>query len=148
MTAKNAIKPVLVIEDSPEDFEVLERAFAKAEILLPLYRCRDGDDALAFLFRSGRYADDPYVTRPALILMDLNMPGTDGAEVLKRVKADPALKSIPAVVLSTSRSLQDINESYLSGANSYIQKPVDMAGYIRMAQMLKTYWFECSILPD
>lgn len=147
MSNKTSLKPILVIEDSPEDFEVLVRAFNKAEILLPLYRCRDGADALDFLFHKGRHENDPYAIRPAIILLDLNMPGTDGYEVLKAIKSDPALLQTPVIVLSTSKSESDVRSSYEKGANSYIQKPVDMEGYVRMAKMIKSYWFECSVLP-
>ena len=88
MVTKGNLKPILVIEDSPEDFEVLVRAFNKAEILLPLYRCKDGDDAIEFLFRKGRYEQDPFVVTPTIILLDLNMPGTDGYEVLAKIKGN------------------------------------------------------------
>lgn len=147
MTA-NKIRPILVIEDSPEDFEVLVRAFSKAEILLPLYRCKDGDEALEFIFRRGRYESDPYAITPALILLDLNLPGTDGYKVLSQIKEDKSIRSLPVIVLSTSKSDTDVRKSYDAGANNYMQKPVDMDGYVRMARMIKTYWFECSILPE
>ncbi len=147
MVNKTNLKPILVIEDSPEDFEVLVRAFNKAEILLPLYRCKDGADALEFLFKRGRYENDPYAVSPAVILLDLNMPGTDGYEVLREIKTNRALFLTPVIVLSTSKSESDVKKSYELGANSYIQKPVDMEGYVRMAKMIKSYWFECSVLP-
>lgn len=146
--SKSKLKPLLVIEDSPEDFEVLVRAFNKAEILLPLYRCKDGDDALDFLFKKGRYEGDPYAVSPAIILLDLNLPGTDGYNVLNEIKGHKELGMTPVVVLSTSKSESDVKKSYELGANSYIQKPVDMEGYVRMARMIKSYWFECSILAS
>lgn len=148
MTANsNKIRPILVVEDSPEDFEVLQRAFKKAEILLPLLHCDGGDDALDFLFAKGKYAGANAPDRPSLIVLDLNMPGTDGFTVLERIKAkDSQLAQIPTVVLSTSRSEDDVRRSYRSGANSYIPKPVDMTGYVKMAELLKCYWFECSLL--
>lgn len=141
----NRLRPILVVEDSPEDFEVLQRAFRKAEILLPLTRCVDGDDALDYLFIRGKYKDDTAVP-PALIVLDLNMPGTDGFGVLERIKTHSELMHIPVVVLSTSRSEEDVRRSYKAGANSYIAKPVDMSGYVRMAELLKSYWFECSVI--
>lgn len=147
MVSKTNLKPLLVIEDSPEDFEVLVRAFNKAEILLPLYRCKDGDDALDFLFKKGRYENDPYAVDPAIILLDLNLPGTGGYDVLRQIKASPSIALTPVIVLSTSKSENDVNNSYEAGANNYIQKPVDMDGYVRMAKMIKSYWFECSVLP-
>ena len=147
MVTKGNLKPILVIEDSPEDFEVLVRAFNKAEILLPLYRCKDGDDAIEILFRKWRYEQDPFVVTPTIILLDLNMPGTDGYEVLAKIKGNKESMKTPVIVLSTSKSEDDVKRSYEAGANNYIQKPVDMDGYVRMARMLKSYWFECSILP-
>jgi CheY-like chemotaxis protein len=145
MQATNRLRPILVVEDSPEDFEVLQRAFRKAEILLPLLRCVDGDDALDFLYVRGDYTPET-APPPALVVLDLNMPGTDGFGVLERIKTDDALMQIPTVVLSTSRSEEDVRRAYKSGANSYISKPVDMSGYVRMAELLKSYWFECSVL--
>lgn len=140
-------KPILIVEDSPEDFEVLERAFKKAHLDTPFIRCKNGQEALNFLYRKGVYEEYTNVPQPSLILLDLNMPGTDGYSVLEKVKDDENLKSIPVIVLSTSRSIEDVKRSYQSGANSYIQKPEDMQGYIDMAEIIKTYWFSCSILP-
>lgn len=147
MSLNKMPKPILIIEDSPEDFEVLERAFKKADLDIPLFRCKSGQEALDFLFRDGAFKDYPASPIPALILLDLNMPGTDGYTVLQALKKDDRLKSIPVIVLSTSKSADDVRRSYQSGANSYIQKPEDMQGYVSMAQIIKTYWFGCSILP-
>ena len=135
-------QPILLVEDSPEDFETTERAFRKSGLKNPIFRCSDGDEALDLLFRRGRFADAP---RPGVILLDLNLPGTDGPEVL--AKAAPQLKHIPVNVLTTSSDDRDVQACYQAGASSYIQKPVDLDGFMRAIQRLNDYWFEVVILP-
>lgn len=137
-------QPILLVEDSPEDFETTERAFRKSGLKNPIFRCSDGDEALEFLFRRGRFADVP---RPGVILLDLNLPGTDGREVLAEIKADPGLRQIPVIVLTTSSDDRDVQACYKSGASSYIQKPVDLDGFMRAIERLNDYWFEVVILP-
>ena len=137
-------QPILLVEDSPEDFETTERAFRKSGLKNPIFRCSDGDEALEFLFRRGRFADAP---RPGVILLDLNLPGTDGREVLAEIKADPQLKEIPVIVLTTSSDDRDVQACYKAGASSYIQKPVDLDGFMRAIERLNDYWFEVVILP-
>lgn len=140
-------QPLLLVEDSPEDFEATVRALKKAGLANPIFRCEHGDDALDFLFRRGRYADPALSPRPGIILLDLNLPGTDGREVLAAVKADPALRSIPVVVLTTSTDERDVERCYQAGANSYMKKPVDLDGFMRAIQRMKDYWFEVVIVP-
>jgi len=147
MIDRSAINPILVVEDSPEDYEVLTRAFRKAEILLPLVRCKDGQDCMDYLHGSGVYAGDSDCIRPSFVMMDLNLPGVDGTRMIELIKNDPALVTIPLIVFTTSRSERDVQEAYRAGANSFLPKPVDMDGYVKVAQMLKTYWFEFAILP-
>jgi CheY-like chemotaxis protein len=137
----------LLVEDSPEDFETTERAFRKSGLRNPIVRCADGDEALDYLFRRGQYAAPAKSPRPGVILLDLNLPGTDGREVLTEIKADPVLKQIPVVVLTTSRDDRDVDACYKAGANSYIQKPVDMDGFLKAIERLNGYWFEVVILP-
>jgi two-component system response regulator len=138
---------ILVIEDSPADYEATLRALRKAGLANPIFRCSDGDDALDFLFRRGASTDPDRAPRPSVILLDLNLPGTDGREVLAEIKADDSLKSIPVVVLTTSTDERDIQKCYLAGANSYMKKPVDLLGFISAIQRLKDYWFEIAVLP-
>ncbi len=137
-------QPILLVEDSPEDFETAERAFRRSGLKNPIVRCSDGDEALEFLFRRGRFADAP---RPGVVLLDLNLPGTDGREVLAEIKADPQLKHIPVIVLTTSSDDRDVQACYQAGASSYIQKPVDLEGFMRAIERLNDYWFEVVILP-
>ena len=140
-------QPILLVEDSPEDFETTERAFRKSGLRNPIVRCADGDEALDYLFRRGAYTDPEKSPRPGVILLDLNLPGTDGREVLTELKADPILKQIPVVVLTTSKDERDVDACYKAGASSYIQKPVDMDGFIKAIERLNGYWFEVVILP-
>jgi CheY-like chemotaxis protein len=140
-------RPLLLVEDSPEDREATIRAFKKCGFTGAIICCTDGDDALAYLHREGKYQPPAHVPRPALILLDLNMPGTDGRQVLAELKADPELKTIPVVVLTTSTNHRDISTSYLAGASSYVAKPVDVDGFLRTITALKTWWFEEVILP-
>lgn len=138
---------ILLIEDSPEDYESTMRALQKGGITIPVHRCEDGDEGLEFLFRRGHYADPATSPRPEIILLDLNLPGTDGREVLAEVKADPGLRKIPVIVLTTSTDERDIEGCYQSGANSYIRKPVDLRGFMDAIQRLVDYWFEITVLP-
>lgn len=138
---------ILAVEDSPEDFEAMMRAFKKAGLRNPTARCEDGDEALDYLYQRGAYAALESARRPALILLDLNLPGTDGRQVLETIKSDPDLCAIPVVVLTTSRDPMDIEKCYACGANSFIQKPVDLAGFVTALERLSDYWFEIVILP-
>jgi two-component system, response regulator len=137
-------QPILLVEDSPEDYEAMLRAFRKAGLANPIVRCSTGDEALDFLHRRGTFVDAP---APGIILLDLNLPGTDGREVLQEIKRTEELRQIPVVVLTTSNDSRDVTECYRAGANSYIQKPVDVDGFLRAMQSLRDYWFEVVILP-
>ena len=141
-------QPILLVEDSPEDFEATRRALHKSGLRNPIYRCSDGDEALDFLHRRGAFADPSTAPRPGIILLDLNLPGTDGREVLSDIKSDERLKQIPVIVLTTSNDDRDVEACYRSGANSYSQKPVDMDGFIKAIERLNDFWFEVVILPS
>jgi CheY-like chemotaxis protein len=140
-------RPLLLVEDSPEDREATIRALKKSGFEGAIICCNDGDDALDFLHRKGKYGAPANAPRPALILLDLNMPGTDGRQVLAELKADLGLKTIPVVVLTTSTNDRDISSSYLAGASSYVAKPVDVDGFLRTIAVLKRWWFDEVILP-
>lgn len=139
--------PILIVEDSPEDFEATVRALREARVTSLIHRCQDGDEALEYLQRRGRYTDVAPSSRPGLILLDLNLPGTDGREALNVIKSSSTLKAIPVIVLTTSSDERDIESAYQSGANSYIQKPVDMDDYMRLVRLIADYWFTGVILP-
>ena len=138
---------ILLVEDNPEDYEATKRALRKAGLANPLFRCEDGDQALDYLFRRGRYSDPATSPRPAIMLLDLNMPGTDGYEVLRQIKLDEDLKAIPVIVLTTSSDERDIEVCYRSGANSFVTKPVELDGLFKAIQRLKDFWFELAVYP-
>ena len=138
---------ILIVEDNDDDFFATMRAFKKADLANPVRRCTNGDQALDYLFRRGEFSDNGKAPRPGIVLLDLNLPGTDGRQVLRVVKADPSLKKIPVIVLTTSRARQDIEKCYADGANSYIQKPVNLEGFVQAIARLKEYWLEVAILP-
>ncbi len=140
-------QPILVVEDSPEDWLIMQRAFSKGNMNNTLIRVENGDDALDYLYHRGEYRDQARAPRPGIILLDLNLPGTDGREVLAEVKSDPNLRSIPVVVLTTSKDERDIEACYNQGASSYIPKPVDMKGFLTAITKLEDYWFEIAVLP-
>ncbi|MDJ0635361.1 MAG: response regulator [Xenococcaceae cyanobacterium MO_188.B29] len=145
---ENNQKPLLIIEDSDEDFTALTRMMNKAKIANPIYRCEDGEEALDFLYREGEYADESLSPRPSLIVLDLNLPGTDGREVLAELKQNQDLQTIPVVVFSTSSNPRDVDACYRHGVSGYIVKPMDTN---RLNQLVKTfieYWFNAVALPS
>jgi CheY-like chemotaxis protein len=139
--------PILLVEDSPEDTEAMLRALKKAGMDYPIVHCDNGDDSLDFLHRRGKYANRNQAVRPRVILLDLNLPGTDGREVLNEIKTDLTLKAIPVLVLTTSTDERDVENCYQMGANSYIKKPVDAGGFLRTIQRLHDYWFGVVVFP-
>ena len=106
-----------------------------------------GDEALDYLYRRREYADPALAPRPGVILLDLNLLGTDGREVLAEIKGHDELGSIPVIILTTSNADGDVETCYHDGASSYIQKPVDLPGFVAAMRHLKDYWFEIVILP-
>lgn len=147
MSRLGAQQLILIVEDSDDDYEATQRALKKSGNLgNPLFRCCDGQEALDYLHQKGPF-EGKDVVRPGLILLDLNMPGIDGHAVLRAIKEDDSFKDIPVVVLTTSDAKRDIDACYKDGANTYIQKPVDLDGFFKAIQRLKEYWFEIAILP-
>ncbi|MEA5568159.1 MULTISPECIES: response regulator [unclassified Anabaena] len=144
----NITQPLLVIEDSDEDFEALRRFIQKEVILNPVFRCVDGDEALDFLYHNGAYSDSQIAPRPSIILLDLNLPGTDGREIIAQLKQDPDLKSIPIVVFTTSSNPKDIEICYQYCVASYILKPIDINRLVITIHSFLTYWLDIVILPD
>ena len=143
----DASQVILIVEDSPEDYEATERGLRGSGLANPIFHCEDGDEALDFLFRRGKYSDPEKSPRPGIILLDLNLPGTDGREVLSEIKKDDDLKKIPVVVLTTSSDERDVVQCYENGASSYIVKPVSFSGFMEAIQRLRDYWFEIVVLP-
>lgn len=144
---RTAAAGILCVEDDPDDRLLAEMAHRDSGVVNPLEFVSDGDEALEYLRRVGRYAARVGKDQPGIILLDLNMPGTDGRETLVILKADPALRRIPVVILTTSSAPRDIAASYDKGANSYIVKPTAFAGLVRLFERLCDYWFEIGSLP-
>ncbi|NCC31045.1 MAG: response regulator [Chloroflexia bacterium] len=139
---------VLFIEDSDEDVAATVRGLRREGLQLVFHRCPTGDEALDYLYQRGRYADSAKAPRPNLILLDLNLPGTDGRALLAVIKDDEDLRSIPVVVLTTSSNPKDIAACYRRGANSYQVKPVDYGHFKQALQTTVDYWFQTAILPN
>lgn len=135
---------ILLVEDNPGDARLTQEALRDAKIHNRLHTVIDGVGALKFLRCQGEYAKAP---RPDLILLDLNLPKKSGREVLAEIKADPALRSIPVIVLTTSRSEEDILRAYDLHANCFITKPVDFAQFAVIVQHIEEFWFSIVRLP-
>lgn len=140
------LKPVLVVEDNAEDFNALGRAFRRHALQNPVLRCEDGDQALDYLQGYGKAIGWPG-TLPAIVLLDLNLPGTDGRAVLETMKADPRLHCIPVIIFSSSANERDIEDCYRLGANSYLTKPIDYSALESKVHLAINYWLESSELP-
>ena len=139
MTENGECQPVdvLLVEDDPGDVLMTKEAFEHYKLRNVLHVVTDGEQALQFLRRSGDYADAP---RPGLILLDLNLPRVDGLEVLAEIKADPVLKVIPVVILTTSQAQQDVLRSYALHANAYVSKPVDFERFMEAIRQIDNFF--------
>ena len=135
---------ILLVEDNPADVLMTRSAFEDFKITNTLHVVEDGVEALEYLRRAGDFAAAP---RPDLIMLDLNLPRKNGREVLAEIKADPELRTIPVVVLTTSKAEQDVVYAYDLHANSYIVKPVGFANFVEAIKSIKNYWFSLVTLP-
>ncbi len=131
---------ILLVEDNPNDIEITLHAFRKHNLANRIQVVRDGEEALEFIFCTGRFADRDIGDPPKIILLDLKLPLVDGLEVLRQIKADARTKKIPVVVLTSSRQEQDVIRSYDYGVNSYIVKPLDFDQFTESARILGLYW--------
>jgi len=139
MATENAVE-ILLVEDNPNDVELALHAFKRNNIANRIEVVRDGAEALDFIFCTGAYAGRSIQNSPKVILLDLKLPKIDGLEVLRRIKADLRTRTIPVVVLTSSRQERDIVESYQLGVNSYIVKPVDFEQFTETVRTLGMYW--------
>jgi CheY-like chemotaxis protein len=140
--------PILMADDDKDDRMMTEKALRKNRVINPIRFLEDGEELVEYLKRTGRYADPQKSPRPCFILLDLNMPRMDGRKALEIIKADPELKKIPVVVLTTSKAEEDIVRTYKLGANSFITKPVNFEGLVSVMESLKNYWLEIVELPS
>lgn len=138
---------VLMADDDPDDRMMTREAWAEAHLVNELRFVEDGEELMDYLCRRGRYGDPASSPRPDLILLDLNMPRKDGREALQEIRSDPDLKSIPVVILTTSKAEEDILRTYDLGANSFIIKPVTFASLVEVVRTLSSYWFKMVELP-
>jgi CheY-like chemotaxis protein len=136
---------ILLVEDSPADVLLTREAFEQNRIVNRIHVAEDGVQAMDFLYRRGEYASAP---RPDLILLDLNLPRKNGREVLAEIKADPDLRKIPIVVLTTSNAEEDILRAYDLNANCYVIKPVGFDNFMQAVQSIRHFWFSVVTLPS
>lgn len=131
---------ILLVEDNPDDEDLTKRALAKSHIANDVVVVHDGAEALDYIFGRGVYSDRDASDLPAVVLLDLRLPKVDGLEVLQRIRADEQKKQLPIVILTSSQEEQDRLSGYLSGANSYMEKPVDIDKFIEVAEQLHLHW--------
>ena len=140
------LKRIILVEDSPRDAEIALRAFGEYNLANEVMHLRDGVEALDYLYRRGDFADRPE-GHPALVLLDLKMPKVDGLEVLKTIKADPRLRLIPVVMLTSSREESDLVRSYKLGVNAYVVKPVDFSEFMDAVRQIGAFWAVVNEVP-
>ncbi|MEU4689463.1 response regulator [Actinoplanes sp. NPDC023714] len=145
MSGVSRLQHVLVVDDDPADTMMIEEALLAAPVPPIVHSVEDGREALDFLRRLGRYTDAP---RPDLVLLDLNMPRMGGHEVLREIKDDDDLKSIPIVVLTTSSAAPDITASYARHANAYVSKPMDLDSFEAAVRQINHFYSEIAVLPE
>jgi CheY-like chemotaxis protein len=136
---------ILLVEDNPDDVLLTLEVLKDAKVKNTLHVAEDGEEAMQFLYNQGKFVDAP---RPDLILLDLNLPGKDGREVLSDIKEDPKLKRIPVVILTTSKDEEDIIRMYDHHANAYITKPVDFDQFISVVHTIEDFWLTIVKLPN
>ena len=129
------LHPILLVEDNPMDVDLTRRAFVKRKLANPLEVARDGEEALTWI---GKW--DAGAQKPLVILLDLNLPKVSGLEVLRTLKSHPVYKTIPVVILTTSKEDKDLHEAYVNGVNSYIVKPVSFENFMNVAEHSQLYW--------
>jgi two-component system response regulator len=145
MSAMN--KTILLVEDNPDDVDLTLIAFKESHVANEVTVVRDGEEALDYLFMTGRHAGREPRTMPSVILLDLKLPKVDGLEVLERLRADDRTRRIPVVILTSSREQEDVLRSYNLGANSYVRKPVDFTQFLNATKQLGMYWLVLNESP-
>ncbi len=148
MIPNKKAKPILMVDDDEDDRLLTEKALRKNRVSNPILFLNDGEELLDYLKQKGKFTAPESSVRPCFILLDLNMPRVDGRKALGIIKADPALKKIPIVILTTSQAEEDIVKSYNLGANSFITKPVNFDNLVLLMESLKHYWLEIVELPS
>lgn len=147
MSGNRKTVTILMADDDEDDYLLAREALAESRLVNNLQFVKDGEELMDYLHQRGKYAQASHAPRPGLILLDLNMPKKDGREALREIKADPNLRQIPVVVLTTSKAEEDIYQIYDLGANSFITKPVTFSSLVEVMKTLGKYWFEIVELP-
>ncbi len=154
-TVMKAAHAILLVEDNPADVKITQRALRESGLAVDLIVVRDGQEAIDYLLRQGAHAcreEEASSSRgawrnPDLILLDLNLPGMTGREVLEKVRATPSLRAVPVVVLTTSSRQEDVEQMYAAGANTYIEKPQEFGRFVEVLQTVHRYWLDLALLP-
>ena len=139
---------ILLVEDEDNDVVLIRKAFEKGQILNPLFVVRTGEEAMAYLAGDGKYRNRAEYPLPDLMLLDIKMPGLDGFEVLRWVRAQTGFSSLLIVMLTSSDRVYDVNQAYKLGANSFLVKPLDFENYIQTCHVLKQYWLNMNKRPE
>ncbi len=148
MEAKKEALPILMVDDDRDDRLLTEKALRRNRVINPILFLQDGEELMDYLQRKGKFTAPGAAPKPCFILLDLNMPRMDGRRALEIIKADPDLRRIPVVILTTSQAEEDIVRSYNLGANSFITKPVNFDNLVNLMESLKHYWLEIVELPS
>jgi CheY-like chemotaxis protein len=139
---------ILLVDDDEEDLQMTQEALRESRLGNDLRTAADGEELMDYLLHRGSYADAADSPKPGLILLDLNVPKKDGREALAEIKANPDLRKIPVIVLTTSKAEEDIFRTYDLGVNSFITKPVTFSGLVEAMHVVSQYWFEIVELPN
>jgi two-component system, response regulator len=143
----SAFVDILLVEDNQDDMDLAIHALRQEKLANSIFVVRDGEEALDFLFCRGPFSERTFDHPPKLVLLDLKLPKVDGLQVLQQVKSDPRTQSIPVVMMTSSKEERDLVESYKSGVNSFIQKPVDFDQFRRTVKSLGMYWLMVNLSP-
>jgi CheY-like chemotaxis protein len=139
---------ILLVEDSDDDVAIIRKAFRNAKIENPLHVVRDGEAAVAYLAGTGKYSLRDEYPLPALVLLDLKLPGMDGFEVLRWIRQTPGLSTMRVVVLTSSDQIRDVNAAYELGANSFMVKEMDFQNTVELARLIKDFWLAKAKVPE
>ena len=139
---------ILLVEDGEDDVLLIRKAFGRAHLDNPMHVVRDGEEAVTYLSGEGQYSNRAEHPLPDLILLDLKMPRMDGFQVLEWVRAQPGIRGIPVVVLTTSEEMRDVNRAYALGANSFLVKPMDFNNYAELARLIHQFWIKSARTPE
>lgn len=138
---------ILLVEDNPDDVLLTLRAFERSQVRTEIVVTQDGEEALDFLFATGRYAQRDVLVMPDVVLLDLKLPKIEGLEVLQRLRADERTRRLPVVILTSSSEERDVISTYDLGANSYVRKPVDFEQFTVAARQIGLYWLDVNEAP-